>query len=76
MSNKNNIIYLANGDILEGFSGWCLNQDKQVELTCQYGVMGGLYTCPYCGLLDKRVEEQDHVFEPSKPLLNRLLRND
>ena len=60
---------------LEKTAGWCLNEDKLVELTCPFGVVGALFSCPYCGSLWKRPEEQDHIFNPSRPLVERLERD-
>ncbi len=56
----------------EKIAGWCLNENKQVELTSPLGVMGALFSCPYCGTLWKTAEEQDHVFNPSPLLIERL----
>ncbi len=64
--------YLPNGDILEKTLGWCLVHDEEVAITNRYGVMGGLYSCPHCGELWQRVEEETHVFAPSEPLLTKL----
>ena len=72
MIKTKDLTYLPNGDILEKTRGWCLVHDEEVMITNRYGVMGGLFNCPHCGELWKQVEESEHVFAPSGPLLAKL----
>lgn len=51
--------------------GFCLVQNKETRFTFETDI-GGLYTCPWCGLIEEKVSELKHVFEPSKFLLERL----
>lgn len=52
--------------------GWCLVEDRRITFHLQLGVIGALYTCPFCGTLYERVQESKHVIHPSEPLLERL----
>ncbi len=72
MTIEKTIEYAPNGDMIVSLTGWCLVKDEEVDLTSQYGVIGGLFTCPHCGVLRERVEDEKHVFTPSKPLLEKL----
>jgi hypothetical protein len=57
-------------------SGYCLVEMKAVYLTHPTDVMGSLFTCPCCGVLDTKDRCDYHVFNPSAPLITVLDRRE
>lgn len=51
---------------------FCLKTNQLVKLSYPIASVGGLYTCPFCGVVEDTIENSYHVFNPSKPLLERL----
>jgi hypothetical protein len=50
----------------------CLVKLKRVWLRSPENVMGALFTCPFCGVLDTWTKSEDHVFHPSGKLMDVL----
>jgi hypothetical protein len=55
-------------------AGYCLKAMLKTSFGYPTGVVGALYSCPYCGLMDESIEVSLHVFNPSIPLVEALER--
>jgi hypothetical protein len=54
--------------------GYCLKAMLKTSFSWPTGVIGALYSCPYCGLIDEITVNSRHVFNPSIPLVEALER--
>ncbi len=50
----------------------CLVANTTVWLKSPHDVIGSLFTCPVCGVIDTADKTEQHVFSPHKTLLERL----
>ena len=72
------ITYITSQDFIDGktgitaMPGYCLVEMKSVYITHPTDVMGSLFTCPCCGLIDDQEKTDHHVFNPSAPLITAL----
>lgn len=54
--------------------GYCLKAMVTTIFSYPTGVVGALYSCPHCGLIDESIDVSLHVFNPSIPLVEALER--
>lgn len=64
-----NLLIMKNDE----FIGFCLRHRVKVVITAPHGIIGSLYSCPLCGIIDEQYNNLEHVIKPSKPLLNYLV---